>query len=153
MSNDGKSNPVLHERQPFQYTLKTLLIITTIVAILCAGLFAAPGWIRLFTLYVWLIVYLTVVTAMIIYGGNQTRTFFIGVLIGSGLMILTSILTAVELVAPITTTESSWDEFVKSYEDVGFGPAIYVGITLCLGAIAGLVALVTRRLIESAQKE
>jgi hypothetical protein len=153
MSDNTNDDSASNERRPFQYSLKTLLIATTVVATICAGLFTGPEWTRLLTLLIWLIIYPSALVAMVIYGRNYMRTFAIGLLIGSGPIIVIAIIDIRNTYCNLNFW--TWEYFTRSLSNiyVGYRPRIYIISMLFSGILAGIVIVVTRRLIESSRKK
>jgi hypothetical protein len=143
-------------RRPFQYSLRSMFIVTTVVAVLCSALFASPGWCRLLTALLWSFVYPPILLTIVIYGRDYVRTFCIGAFsVISSLFVGSScylIIIAVFYGASSTEIESNWSDFVKSCESLGYGPAIFVFGTLLLSFLVGLVMVLTRWLIERTRR-
>jgi hypothetical protein len=145
-------------RRPFQYSLRTLFIITTVLAILCAGLFAAPGWMRILVLIFWLIAYPIAIISLVIYGHGYLRSFSIGALTGIGPLIISQVLAMVYFFSYflpgllIYTGELSWDDIVSSTSQVGYTPGIVVFVYFFLSMLGGVVMVCGRWMIESYQR-
>ena len=69
---------------PFQYSLLSLLIVMTIVAVACSGLFAASPLIAMLTGLFCVVTLPAVLTIAVIYGRGWLRTFGIGALFPAG---------------------------------------------------------------------
>ncbi|HUT94158.1 MAG TPA: hypothetical protein VMY37_32155 [Thermoguttaceae bacterium] len=67
-----------------QYTSRTLLALTTAVAIACAIFFTLPPWVSMVAAVCVVISMPAVLTVMLIYGQGYTRTFCIGALFPAG---------------------------------------------------------------------
>jgi hypothetical protein len=70
-------------RRRFQYSLRTLLLITTLVAIVCSLLIASPSWVRALSILCLIPTIPAVLTIVLVYGRGYMRTFCIGALFPS----------------------------------------------------------------------
>jgi hypothetical protein len=134
------------DRRPFQYSLRTLFIITTVLAILCAGLFAVPHWLRLVTAAICLFFIPLILVPCILYCRGYRRTFFIGALIVVGPLVLVEMFLVYTSVFSLLFYDS--DPGVSPY----IPGIVFFGI-LFLSLIAGLTTLFVRWIIESAQRK
>lgn len=141
-----QSDEPIPERRPFQYSLRTLFIITTVLAILCAGLFATPDWIRWIIAALCLFFIPVIFISSVIYCRGYMRTFFIGALITVGPLVAVKVYFSFWFII----------SFFESSSDSGFAPfmpgMIFFGIII-LSMIAGLTAMLVRWIIESAQRK
>ncbi|MCX7429234.1 MAG: hypothetical protein NTW96_26855 [Planctomycetia bacterium] len=81
--------PNLRVRPPrFQFTIRSMLILTAVVAVFCSVFFAMPAWAGdvAITFLVFLIP--SILVTLLIYGNRDQRTFSIGALFPSGLTLL-----------------------------------------------------------------
>jgi len=68
----------------FQFSLKTLLVVTTSVAVGLSSLVAAPAVINLIAATCFLMLLPVVLTVVLVYGRGYQRTFCIGAMFPSG---------------------------------------------------------------------
>ncbi len=137
--------------RPFQFTLRTMFIVTTVVAVLCSLLIACPPAVRVIGGFLFLLIYPVAFATVAIYGRSYARTFAIGgVLALSGLTVagysLTTSLNALltrRLYVP--STSDPWLEYQ-------FMPAIIVGVAILTSTLAGLTAVITRWIVERKQR-
>ena len=64
--------------RPFQFSLRSLFIVTTLVAVVCSGLFAGPVWMTVLTLIALAVLIPIAITVALVYGRGYLRTFFFG---------------------------------------------------------------------------
>jgi len=64
--------------RPFQFTLRSLFVLTTLTAIFSSAYFTGPGWLRLLCLAFVLTASPVVLTVAMIHGRGYLRTFCIG---------------------------------------------------------------------------
>ncbi len=69
------------DRTPFQFTLRTLMVITTVTAVVLSGL----SWLTAITVFLFVLTVPLVLTVTLIYGRGNGRTFCIGALFPAGL--------------------------------------------------------------------
>ena len=132
-------------RRPFQFSLRSLLILMTVTAVFLSALFGGNDWIAAATVYVLFTAWPMVLTIVLIYGRGKTRTFCIGALFP---------------VAPLPASPSSL------FFAVAFGripaPPFGLEVRLQLGlaclvmlvasVLVGVAALGVRRLVESSAR-
>ena len=66
--------------RPFQFSLRTLIIVMTALAVVCSGLFAGPLWATVLTALLLTMLTPVAFTVAVIYGRGYLRTFSIGAL-------------------------------------------------------------------------
>jgi hypothetical protein len=67
--------------RPFQFSLRTMFIVVTAVALWCSGLFAPYAGARFLTLGLWLFSVPLVLVVTVVYARGYKRTFAIGSLV------------------------------------------------------------------------
>jgi hypothetical protein len=72
---------------PFQYSLRTMFIMMTVLAIALSGLFAGPLWLTMLTGLFLAITAPMVLTILLVYGRGYARTFCIGALFPAGVIL------------------------------------------------------------------
>ena len=77
--------------RPFQFSLRTMFIVTTIVAVLCSGLFSPWEWVRNLTLLYLFVTVPMVAVVGIIYSRGYARTFWIGAVFPAAVFILCAV--------------------------------------------------------------
>ncbi|MGD0900181.1 MAG: hypothetical protein ABR915_20285 [Thermoguttaceae bacterium] len=142
-SPDGSSK---RRRRPvFQYSLRTLFLVTTLVAVLCAALFTAPVWFSGVTLVLLGVLVPMGLVVAIIYARGYFRTFCIGALFPA----IPALLVSLYMIAAISFT-SDFSTFFSSSdpEDFHFHIGVGVGAALGLLVLCGLFAMLVRWLVE-----
>lgn len=139
--------------RPFQFSLRTMFIVTTVVAVLCSGLFAAPGWARILTLLCWAIALPAVMTAITIYGRGYLRTFGIGGLLAMGPLLFWNLIAGYYILA-VFGSASDWSSLTDLDKDDEYRylPGIFVACYTALSILLGLVVVGVRWMIESSQR-
>ena len=132
-------------RPRFQFSLRTLLILMTGLAILLSGLFGGPGWLALCTVCVLLIAVPMVLTSVLIYSRGYRRTFCIGALFPAG--------STMTVLSPLSFPYM----MMGAFDGVGADPAtrlvILASLTVysMLVIVFGLAAVWIRRMVEPAR--
>lgn len=128
-------------RRPFQFSLRSLLIVMTITAVLLSGLFAGPGWTVTVTAYIVCIVWPMVVVVTLVYCRGWARTFCIGALFP---------VVPLLAMAYFFTIAFAFEGYDSS--DVEFEERVRLGLTfllVCVSSIlCGTLALGVRRMVE-----
>lgn len=127
---------------PFQYNLRTMLIVMTALAVALSGIFAGPAGLSLLTGLFLGIMAPMVLTIGLIYGRGNLRTFCIGALFSAGLILFS-----------LTPAASYWLVGVPGPADPDTAP--YVGVYVLVAGVVivvmGLVAVGVRWMIEACQ--
>ena len=126
---------------PPQFSLRTMFVVTTSLAVVLPLLLTAPLQVRVICSGVLVIMLPVVLTTALVYGHGYYRTFCIGALIPAGL-------TAMPVGSSwlfIASMQQSLDPF---FGDTPYAPAIYVAVDFLASLLAGLVAILVRWLIE-----
>jgi hypothetical protein len=154
---DGPADGPVPEHHPFQFTLRTMFIVTTLVAVACSGLFA-PVWHVVVATIVSLIVLICVaLTIAIVHARGYLRTFCVGAIFPAAMVLAVMFLACIlnstvilGLLMPSTTnvdvTFDATDSSVR--EGTAIGVAYYLGFCFA----GGLVAIGTRWMIESPRR-
>jgi hypothetical protein len=72
---------------PFQFGLLHMLVLTAVVAVLCALIFAVPDWLSVIAAFCLMVLLPMLLTVGIIYGRGYQRTFSIGGLFPAGALL------------------------------------------------------------------
>jgi hypothetical protein len=136
--------------RPFQFSLRTMFIVTTVVAVLCSGLFAAPGWARILTLLCWASALPAVMAAITIYGRGYLRTFGIGGLFSTGPLLFLNLLVAYYIPATFISP-SVWSSLTEN-DKTRYYAGIFVACYTAFSILLGLVVVGVRWMIESSQR-
>jgi hypothetical protein len=149
------ADPPSARRRRFQYSLRTLFIFSIILALFSAGSFYPEYSVRAITFAVWTIFFTSFLLAMAIYGHGYFRSFCIGAIASSSLL------------TPIGFTYTYYSFLLvwSSANDIGNGPseqttndiyfyypAICIGISLFVSFLGGLTVVLTRWMIDSANR-
>jgi hypothetical protein len=124
--------------RPFQFSLRTLFVVVTIVAVLCSGLLASPPWGRKLTLAFLALTSPVVFIALVIYGRGYLRAFAIGGVIALAPLAVTIASYGLEMFAGMFTGDGMLDALSQ---DSGSGyweatvVAAYTGITILFGLL------------------
>ena len=150
---NGESLATEPRGHPFQFTLRTMFIVTTVVAVLCSGLFAAPGWARLLTVACWAIALPAVMATVTIYGRGYLRSFGIGGLFAMGPLLFWDLIAGYYILV-VFGSLSDWSSLTDLDKDDGFRyvPGIFVACYTAFSILLGLVVVGVRWMIESSQR-
>jgi hypothetical protein len=135
---------------PLQFSLRSMFILTTVVAVFCSGLFACPGLVRFLTLLAWMIFLPTTMLAVAIYGRGYLRTFSIGGFCAAAPLLFS----ASFIVAVLATTNSTSIDVSEFDTDSEFWylPGSIVGGYTLLTLLMGLVVVGIRAMINLANR-
>jgi hypothetical protein len=152
-AENARMDGEVHAR-PFQFSLRTMFIVTTIVAVWCSGLFAPYAVARLVTLAIWVFSVPIVLVVMVIYARGYMRTFAIGGLLTTAPLFIYHFIAAYAIVAMAFSSGTDFstlmamddaDEsrFVVGLFSIGYTVVIFVSGFLAMG-VRGLVELPQR---------
>jgi hypothetical protein len=137
---------------PFQFTLGSLLIVSTVFAVLCSLIFSGYAWVCLLTMTFLGVLAPMVLTVGLIYGRGKTRTFCIGALFPAGVVMCLDVFYLFYL---LLEPRSIW-LMMELDERVARDTAPYLFFTvmgaLALIVAAGPVALGVRWMVESGRR-
>ncbi len=129
--------------RPFQFSLRTMLVLTTVLAVVLSGLFAGPAWLTYVTAMALAIAMPMALTVTLIYGRGNVRTFCIGALFPAGAL-------ATAFGPGLFFSYYVW-AFLETLEDEGAARFIVgsvVGIALVVILVFGLLAIWIRRVVD-----
>jgi hypothetical protein len=130
------------EPRPFQFTLRTMFIITTVAAVGCAAAFWPTEGVRAIAVLYLIVVTPMAITVALIYGRGYVRTFCIGALFPAVATILFFIYFFIgELIG-------AGDDQAARYKI-----ATFMGAYLMLVSISGVLAMGIRWMVESPERE
>ncbi len=127
------------KRRPFQFSLRSLFILTTVLAATLGLLFRAPPVVSVSTAGFFILSLPMVLVIVLIYGRGYTRTFCIGALFPTAFSLWSVSdypLFAYAIVGP-------------NFDEIGWWAACWLGGVVVLSTIFGLLAMGVRRLVES----
>jgi hypothetical protein len=149
---DRPTDPV--RRRRFQFSLRTLFVVSFLFAIFCAGIFSNYDAVRYLTLLVMVLSYPIVLLGLAIYARGFLRSFGIGAAVAflpcylwGGIVVFYALI----LVQSGATTMPDIDlSKTSSFEDGPefFMPLIWVVVILLYSALFGFTMVITRWLIE-----
>jgi hypothetical protein len=134
------------EPRPFQFTLRTMFIITTAVAVACGGLSTPIAGVQAATLLYLALAAPMMLTIALIYGRGYTRTFAIGAMFPAALALLYAFGSLIDSIEP------SQQQFWK-YQEPHREIVPIVGIVLAIIILTGLAAMGIRWMVESPERE
>jgi hypothetical protein len=132
------------EPRPFQFTLRTMFIVTTAAAVACGGLSTPIMGVQAATLLYLALLAPMMLTIAIIYGRGYVRTFAIGASFPALLAVL---------LAFGATVDELFDSRFWQYRDRSPGLFLAVAVVLAVIVATGVIAMGFRWLIESARRE
>ena len=140
----------------FQFSLRTMFIVTTVVAVWCSGLFAPYAVARYLTLALWVFTVPMALIVMVIYARGYMRTFAIGGLFTTFPLLLFHIYVTYTAVAIALSWDSTTWDSVFSMEDnadaLRFGPGICCAVYTAVIFLFGFLAMGVRWIVESPQR-
>ena len=131
-------------RRPLQFTLRSIFLLTTLVAVSSSACFAGPGWLKGLCLVFMLIALPVSLTVALIYGRGYLRTFCIGGLVTVS---LTAFFGTYMFIMGVTSSFDS-DE-ATTYFLVAI--VVFYGFTLAAGVLAMTVRWIVERPQASAE--
>jgi lysylphosphatidylglycerol synthetase-like protein (DUF2156 family) len=133
--------------RPFQFTLRTMFLVTTVVAVVLGGL-SVPAdweWVRYLTVFYLAVAVPIILVVMLIYGRGYVRTFAIGALFPAGAILWSAVWLGVVLVAGNPPRDWNLPDGAEARRlMLALGTAIAATMVL----LGGLIAVVVRRMVE-----
>ena len=138
-------------RQPWQYSMKTLLLVTAGTAMALAILVSFPNPIAVPVLICLTIAIPAILCIVAIYGSGYQRTFCIGALFPTGITLYaTGWMMGLSLIeAPSVSDLDTLEQWLEFFDEVGAPYRVYVGAAWLLAMIIGSLAVVLRRHLET----
>ncbi len=141
MSAD-QATPRKPRRRRFQFSLRSLLLMVSLAAVCCSGLFSGYGWLAGLTGFVIVMAATVVLVITLWYGHGNLRTFSLAALcpFGLGFAFLTSVAGPYLIVLAILIDDG----------DLNWGITILGGLSAYFAALItlGLFGIWVRRVIE-----
>jgi len=129
-----------------QFSLRTVLVVMTIAALLCGALFAAPAIVGFLLTGFVLTAMPLVLTIMLIYGRGYLRTFAIGALFPGVIVMLYSY-------AAFASVLDDLDDALETSWEAGLTMVIYTAFAAFVLALYGGTAMLVRWFIERPRRE
>ena len=130
---------------PFQYSLRTMFIVMTVLAVVLSGVFAGPEWFSVLTALLLAVMAPMVLTTALIYSHGYVRTFCIGALFPAGVILTT--------VAPgLTYPFLRMGRMGGPSGETGLFVGIFILVASVVIVVLGLVAVGVRWMIEAPQR-
>ena len=131
---------------PLQYSLRTMFIVMTVLAVALSGIYAGPPWVSVLTGLALGLLAPMVLTIGAVYGRGYARTFCIGGLFPAGLILIALMPEYVDFIP-----HGIWGYYPTSGEiPWRVGLSIFVGALTIV--VSGLVAVGVRWMIEGPQR-
>jgi len=130
--------------RPFQYSLRALLILTTVVAIACSVFFALPGWVAFVATICFVISTAAVLTVLLVYSRGYVRTFCVGALFPAAVCLLPA---AIMITAITLDGIQRWSRSYSDEERLGCLALLVMHCVLVV--VNGWLAVFVRRLVEA----
>ncbi len=151
---DAAAAAPIAEHRPFQFSLRTMFIVTTLVAVVCSGLFAPVTYIVVATIAGLIVLAAVALTVAIIYARGYLRTFCVGAIFPASMVFVVLVLacmfyfTTITPGSPVSLSDSD-STFDATDQATREGIALYVACYLAFCFVSGLVAMGVRWMIES----
>lgn len=129
--------------RPFQFTLRTMFIVTTVVAIVCAGLSWPTSSVQLMTTLYLAVTVPMVITVAMIYGRGYVRTFSIGAMFPAGLALWYALVFTLFLRSPFQPNDP---------DTLRWTLMVWTSVATALIILGGLIAMGVRWMVESPQR-
>jgi hypothetical protein len=142
---DGAAPRRQAEARPFQFTLRTMFIVTTAVAVALGGLSTPLRGVQGATLLYLALVAPMMATIGLIYGRGYMRTFSIGAMFPAGLVLFYAFVFVMDDIGP---PRRFWEDQAPHREIVPV-----VAFVLAIIVLTGLLAMGIRWMVESPQRE
>jgi hypothetical protein len=138
------------ERFVFQFGLSTMLILTVLVAVSCSLFFSMPNKPGTIALMVITLALPAVFATVLIYGRGYRRTFCLGALFPSGvMMVCTSLMVMIHAISAYQNTVDTWTQFA---DKVGPYYRPFVGLAWVSSILIGLLCVLIRLLTERSNR-
>jgi hypothetical protein len=132
---------------PWQYSLKTLLVVTAAVAVALSIIVSSPDWIAVPMLMLLAIAVPALLTSVLVYGSGYQRTFCLGALFPTGIALYaTGWAMGLALVDGDLDDLGEWLEF---FEAAGNPYRVYSASAWLLAIAVGSAAVAIRRRLEA----
>ena len=136
---------------PFQYSLRTMFIVMTALAVVLSGIYAGPPWVSILTGLALGLLAPMVLTIGIIYGRGYARTFCIGALFPAALILIALTPGYIDFPRVI-----GWEDYYRTYrssdEILPWRVALSIFVAGVMIVVSGLVAVGIRWMIEAPQR-
>lgn len=126
----------------FQYCLRTLLVLTTVLAVACSALFAAPARMQVLSALFLVTCWPAILTIILIYGRGYARTFSVGALFPAGLVLV---------FLPLLFLSAY--SHIDAWKLLGEVAALRVVIPVVMSIATGLLAMGVRWMIEASRQD
>ena len=141
-SNDAASEA---DRGRFQFSLRTMLVLTALVAMVCAVLFSVPDYVAAPVIIVLTIVLPALLTATLVYGNSWQRSFCLGAMFPAGMMFFYTLIVVLyyldyELDGP--------GEFCETVSLTYHSYRAFAGVSWVLSVTVGLFTVALRRALQ-----
>jgi len=136
----------------FQYTLRTMFIVMTVLAVALSGIYAGPPWASMLTGLALGLLAPMVLTIGTIYGRGYARTFCIGGLFPAGLIFIALIPQCIDFVPRVIGWERYYRTYPSSDEILPWRVALSIFVGGVMVVVSGLVALGVRWMVEAPQR-
>jgi hypothetical protein len=138
------------ERFAFQFGLSTLLMLTVLVAVSCSLFFSMPNKPATIVLILISLALPAVFATVLIYGQGYRRTFCLGALFPSGVMMVCSSLMI--MIHAISAYQNNVDIWVQFADKVGPYYRPFVGTAWVASILIGLLCVLVRLLTERSNR-
>jgi hypothetical protein len=151
-ARDGQSWTIRprNRPRPFQFSLRSIFIVTTLLAVVCSGLFAG-NWVSLIAVILLSGLIPSALIVCMIYGRGYLRTFCIGAMVPAGDLILIFVYGTVTL-TPSLADPAAFVSGAMDPQETRLYVGIATGIVLGLILLFGLFAILVRWLVERAHR-
>jgi len=138
-----------NRHRPVQFSLRALLVVTTVAAVLCALLMEGPPMVRWSTGFALFFLLPLLRTVMLAYGRGYQRTFAIGAMFPCGILLL-SVGVGIYFYALAVSDgpRPTWEQVGRYLSNAAPALASIAGMNLVLSILFGVVALGLRWMIE-----
>jgi hypothetical protein len=137
-------------RHPFQFSLRTMFVVTVVVALLCSGVFSPWEWLQSLTqFYLAVGIPMSTVVALI-YSRGYARTFWIGAVFPASVFLLATLSDnePFKVLKNITPDLGGSDD----PDLTRFVLGLSILIALAIVMLTGLTAVCVRWMVESPQR-
>jgi hypothetical protein len=137
---------------PLQYSLRTMFVVMTVLAVALSGIYAGPSWVSMLTGLALSLLAPMVLTIGIIYGRGYGRTFCIGGLFPAGLIFIALIPESINFVPRVIGWERYYRTYPSSDEILAWRVALSIFVAAMMIVVSGLVAVGVRWMVEAPQR-
>ena len=149
---ESQVDPSAARHHPVQFSLRSMFLLTAVVAVACSVLFVLPLIVAVPVLLLLVIAVPAVLTTKVVYGTGYQRTFCIGALFPAGVVLFATAWFPGLWLANVPPTPRSLSDFADWTGKIGDYYRCLVGMSWVLSVVVGSLCVAVRWLGEKRPK-